>query len=257
MRAGLFGIAIVLVGASLVAHPPSAAAEDFEMYVGCSRTAQASPSHTCMIGDQPGAFFRARTSVEYEICVDFPSERRLCASGQQTSANELFVNSITTRIPGLHEVTWIVAGQAVGSWSFTMEPRRHPGLPTVLALNDTTSFQERPAEISYTGDGTGVIGGWHGDPASDNFGQLHWKTWVRSHASATGADWLNDCRPDCAEGSFYPHRATVRLSRVRHGHFTQMVVKAKFDNRHLVDRRRMVHTSYGYYSWVIVSQGFR
>ena len=41
---------------------------------------------------------------------------------------------------------------------------------------------------------------------------LHWQTWG-STADATGTEFLNDCNPNCAEGTFYYFPATAVLWR--------------------------------------------
>jgi hypothetical protein len=80
------------------------------------------PSHVCQIGEEPGAFFESEAEVEYEVCVTFPSAETLCAEEQLAEEETLYVNEITTDVPGTHLVTWYVEGVEVAAWSFRMDP---------------------------------------------------------------------------------------------------------------------------------------
>jgi hypothetical protein len=44
---------------------------------------------------------------------------------------------------------------------------------------------------------------------------LHWTAWGGGTATATGADNVNDCRPNCAVGRFHGYPATVVLDQPR------------------------------------------
>lgn len=102
-------------------------------------------------------------------------------------------------------------------------------------------LQVRPPFIGYTGDGTGYLGGRSDDPRQvvDGTlrGGLHWLTWGSRAALAHGWDWLNNCRPDCADGSFHRFKAIVRARRPRHGLFTRMTIKTKIGGRWRYDHR--------------------
>jgi len=85
---------------------------------------------------------------------------------------------------------------------------------------------QRPREIVYTGDSSAFVAGRGGSarhPAS-----LHWTAWAAAQASAPASDWHDNCRPDCASGSFRAYQAVLRLSRpaMLGGHlvFTRMTV---------------------------------
>jgi hypothetical protein len=41
---------------------------------------------------------------------------------------------------------------------------------------------------------------------------LHWSSWKRKSASATGTAHINDCVPFCAHGHFHTYPVSVRLS---------------------------------------------
>jgi hypothetical protein len=86
----------------------------------------------------------------------------------------------------------------------------------------------KPPSIVYTGDGSGLFAGTQHVPHSPNFGRLTWTTWTTSTALGSGDNWLNNCRPDCAGGTFHGFAVKLNLSRpeVVAGHhvFTRMKV---------------------------------
>lgn len=114
---------------------------------------------------------------------------------------------------------------------------------TRLATQDPDDeLQVRPAVVSYTGDGTGYLGGRTTSPGHQDRGGLHWISWKPRLAIAHGFAWLNDCRPYCARGHFHPHRAIVRARRPRHGRFTRMTIKFRFHGRYRYDHRSLAHS---------------
>ena len=61
---------------------------------------------------------------------------------------------------------------------------------------------------------------------SDYLRHLNWTVWSTT-ALATGTEWINDCVPDCARGTFRHYQVLVTLWRVRPltralGHFTRL-----------------------------------
>jgi hypothetical protein len=121
---GLKLLAVTLLGVAVLASaaPASAKAAAFKHYVACGLSAKAKPSHVCPRGGNKGAFFRSNDAdVIYSVCVKFPTGKHLCARGQQATKGTLFVNKITTNIPGRHKVTWFVRGKQVGSFIFRVK----------------------------------------------------------------------------------------------------------------------------------------
>ena len=59
-----------------------------------------------------------QATVIYTVCVKFPSGKNLCAQAQEAEQGTLYVNKITSTIPGRHVVTWFVKGKKVGSFAF-------------------------------------------------------------------------------------------------------------------------------------------
>jgi hypothetical protein len=126
---GLKTLTAVGLGVALIASaaPASADAAAFRHYVACGLSEKAKPSHRCPKRSKKGAFFRSNrgrpcrdkkgTSIRcvyYTVCVKFPTKKNLCAPKQQAEKGTLYVNKITSNIPGRHKVTWFVRGKRVG-----------------------------------------------------------------------------------------------------------------------------------------------
>ncbi len=80
------------------------------------------------------------------------------------------------------------------------------------ASSASNGLQVRPATITYTGDGTGFIGGAN---ARNRSSGIHWTKWTAQVALGTGYNQLNNCTPDCAGGAFHSYRVKVELWRPR------------------------------------------
>jgi hypothetical protein len=120
-------VAIVL-GVALLASAVAASAQGaaFRHYVACGLSQKAKPSHICQKPRKKGAFFRSnRADVFYTVCVKFPTKKNLCAPKQEAKKGTLYVNKITSNIPGKHRVTWFVAGKRVGVFNFFVPERSH------------------------------------------------------------------------------------------------------------------------------------
>jgi hypothetical protein len=118
---GLKALSAVLVVTGLLASaaPATAGAAAYKHYVACGISRKAHPSHVCPKGSKKGAFFTSvNADVNYSVCVKFPSGKNLCAHAQEATQGTLYVNKITSTIPGKHRVTWFVAGKKVGSFVF-------------------------------------------------------------------------------------------------------------------------------------------
>jgi hypothetical protein len=113
-------------------------------------------------------------------------------------------------------------------------------LPTVLTQDQHHPFVVRPATISYTGDGTGVVGGTDGTSVQHP-GHLHWTLYNNRQGAASGAVWLNDCDPSCAGGEFSAVPVTVHVFSPKHGRFTRLTLQFTYQRKHYVDRRAIRH----------------
>ncbi len=111
--------AMLVSGLLITAVPASASAAAYKHYVGCGVSRNANPSHSCPKKAKKGAFFKSLNGdVAYSVCVKFPSGKNLCAQSQEAEQGTLYVNKITSTIPGKHVVSWFVKGKKVGSWAF-------------------------------------------------------------------------------------------------------------------------------------------
>jgi hypothetical protein len=119
---GLKALAAVMLVSGLLAAamvPATAGAAAYKKYVGCGISQNAKPAHACPKKAKKGAFFKSfKADVVYTVCVKFPSGKNLCAQAQEAEQNTLYVNKITSTIPGRHVVSWFVKGKKVGSWAF-------------------------------------------------------------------------------------------------------------------------------------------
>lgn len=123
---GLKTLTAVGLGVALLAGaaPASADAAAYRHYVACGLSQKAKPSHRCPKGSKKGAFFRSsRADVFYTVCVKFPTKKNLCAPQQEAVRGTLYVNKITSNIPGRHKVTWFVGGKRVGLFRFFVPER--------------------------------------------------------------------------------------------------------------------------------------
>ncbi|HEY0317167.1 MAG TPA: hypothetical protein VGC49_02605 [Solirubrobacterales bacterium] len=117
----LKALAAVLAVTGLLAGaaPATAGAAAYKHYVGCGVSRNAKPSHVCPKQSKKGAFFKSlQGDVVYSVCVTFPSGKNLCAKAQKAVQGTLYVNKITSTIPGKHRVSWFVKGKKVGSFAF-------------------------------------------------------------------------------------------------------------------------------------------
>jgi hypothetical protein len=121
---GLKALSAVLVITGLLASaaPATASAAAYKHYVGCGISRNATPSHVCPKQSKKGAFFKSLNGdVNYSVCVRFPSGKNLCAQKQEAKRGTLYVNKVTSTIPGRHRVTWFVEGKKVGSFVFRVK----------------------------------------------------------------------------------------------------------------------------------------
>ena len=117
-RLMVIALACALLAAALPAAAQGAA---YRHYVACGLSKNAKPAHVCQKARKKGAFFRSnRADVFYTVCVKFPTRKNLCAPQQEAEQGTLYVNKITSNIPGKHRVTWFVQGQRVGTFVFTV-----------------------------------------------------------------------------------------------------------------------------------------
>lgn len=113
---GAMLLAIALLAAATTA---TAGAVAFKHYVACGVSQNAKPAHKCPKQAKKGAFFKSlKGDVNYSVCVKFPTGKNICAKAQPAVQGTLYVNKVTSNIPGKHRVTWFVEGKRVGSFVF-------------------------------------------------------------------------------------------------------------------------------------------
>ena len=114
-------------------------------------------------------------------------------------------------------------------------------LPTLLGnwVRGPSKLLVRPAQIIYTGDGSGILGGFDGGKGK-GFGHLTWTRWTTGSAFGHGAEWIDECRPDCAEGTYTAHMATVNAFRPRGGRFTRLTISSSYRGKPLVSHMKLV-----------------
>jgi hypothetical protein len=100
----------------------------------------------------------------------------------------------------------VIAASAAGAGS-------PPVAPTFLgATAANQGLAVRPPAITYTGDGSGFIGGASSrNPKS----KIHWRKWTSKRAIGIGYNQLNDCQPSCADGTYHGYRVRIALWRSR------------------------------------------
>lgn len=125
--------------------------------------------------------------------------------------------------------------------------------PTVLTPGSGQQFALRPAEIDYTGDGTGVLGGFDGTGRYPSYGHLKWSSWTGTEALGSGAVWIDDCTPSCAAGKFSPYAVAVRASDPAAGHFSRLRLRFRYRGAEVVDTRGVRKGTGGAYEYFIVS----
>lgn len=120
---GLKTLAVVGLGVALLAGaaPATAQGAAFKHYVACGLSKNAKPAHLCQKSRKKGAFFQSnKADVLYTVCVKFPTKKNLCAPKQEAVRGTLYVNKITSNIPGKHRVSWFVEGKRVGIFTFVI-----------------------------------------------------------------------------------------------------------------------------------------
>jgi hypothetical protein len=92
-------------------------------------------------------------------------------------------------------------------------------LPGVVADGGTVTKGKnvlvRPKQIVYTGDGSGFLAGPGKAGRRPKPGKLKWSSWTAGAAVGSGDDWLNNCEPFCAAGTFSQHALKIKLYRPR------------------------------------------
>lgn len=119
----------MLLAGVVLALPSSAVAAEYTTFVACSISVEAEPADSCQLGDTPGAFFEADEDTVYDVCVEFPGGKYLCALEQEAEEGVLYVNKITSNEVGLHYVDWYVDEELIATWGFELLAPPPPVVP--------------------------------------------------------------------------------------------------------------------------------
>ena len=115
-----------------------------------------------------------------------------------------------------------IVGAAVLVTATTAEATRSP---TLLAADFTSQFATRPAGMSFGVSGNLIIGGPNVSSQrfrSGRYGHIRWTRWTTRRALGYGTLWLNNCSPNCPEGTYEPSRVVIKASNERSGRYSDL-----------------------------------
>jgi hypothetical protein len=144
------------------------------------------------------------------------------------------------------------AGALVGGPAALASGSTLPKLPSQVGPASQGDLKVKPASIVYTGDGSGFFAGARKTKHRDK--PLKWSSWTASGGQGSGFNWVNNCNPNCAGGTFRAFAVKLDAYRPRRlgGHrvFTRMKVtytdqKPSHNNRTQV--WKVVHQHGGYF----------
>jgi hypothetical protein len=103
-------------------------------------------------------------------------------------------------------------------------------LPRLLTEDGGKTFAIRPPHIVVSGDGAALIAGnaaWIGrNPTphqlGSQFGRIEWLAWKANSANGIATFWLDNCKPDCAQGTYLPTSGIIAASDVHDGRFARL-----------------------------------
>ena len=134
--------------------------------------------------------------------------------------------------------------------------------PTLLGSRNPSSpetFRIRPEVLSLSGDGTVFVGGpgWkvRGKRVL-SFGSIGWTSFGGAQASGQGLVWLNDCKPNCADGSFQHHPARIQAKAIQKHHYTALIVSFTAGGRSATDKYTLRTAGSSSY-WQLADTGSR
>lgn len=101
-----------------------------------------------------------------------------------------------------------------------------PKLPDASGHLGSGQFKVKPASILISGDGSFYFDGRK--KSHNRAAPLSWSSWTATAGHGTGFAWINNCKPNCAAGTFHQYPVKLEVSQPKHegGHFifTQMTV---------------------------------
>jgi hypothetical protein len=115
----------------------------------------------------------------------------------------------------------------------------------ILDRGCSTAFVAQPTVIALSCDNTSVLGGRRN--RSYRLGEIHWRSYTRRNAYATGVWWVKNCKPDCANGHWTGYPDRLHAYRPRRGRFTRLYLRAKRAN--VSNVLRLIRVNVGGWSW--------
>jgi hypothetical protein len=101
-----------------------------------------------------------------------------------------------------------------------------PRVPTFSGPYAKKDLQVKPSKILYAGDGSGFLAGARLTAHKD--APLSWTSWTANSGQGSGLDWINNCQPTCAAGTFHSYPVSLTVFRARpelhRNVFTRMTV---------------------------------
>lgn len=139
------------------------------------------------------------------------------------------------------------------SFELPMSPPAPPPSPPTLLNPWRSTFSVRPHMIGLSGDGSTFLAGarQHGRQSSTNpgwAGHITWSSWTMTQAVGAGGEWHDNCRPDCAGGTYYVHPAKLRAYAPQNGHYTRLWERVRYHGKWSTSIWKLVH-SHGYWYW--------
>jgi hypothetical protein len=82
-----------------------------------------------------------------------------------------------------------------------------PTFPTFAGPPSKDNPVVKPTEIIYSGDGSQFFAGG----GTERAGKLHWTVWNSTEGLGSGDNWINNCAPTCANGTFSKYPVTLKV----------------------------------------------
>jgi hypothetical protein len=96
---------------------------------------------------------------------------------------------------------------SIVAWGASAAAATLPGLTS----ESTAPPKVKPRQIIYSGDGSAFLAGAK-KVSRHSFGSLKWSSWTKTGAIGSGGSWFNDCKPDCAAGTFHGYAVKLQAS---------------------------------------------
>lgn len=100
-----------------------------------------------------------------------------------------------------------IAGLGIATGAAAATAATLPAFPTFSGPPSKHNPEVKPGEIIYSGDGSQFFASRGKRP-----GNLHWTVWNATEGRGTGAQWIDNCDPSCANGKFTLYPITLKVS---------------------------------------------